>query len=77
MQLRIENGHLQICNGSHTPVGFGDVSHGLAAGEHWIASAHIGEIVKILRFGHISDCLQRSLRGWILNQGDRVLLTVV
>lgn len=76
MEFKIEGDKLQICNGNHMPVSFGNVGHNLAAGLHFVRSEHIGDKLKILRFGHVSECLQRSLKGWILNHGDIVLLTV-
>lgn len=77
MELLIKDGHLRIYNGNHEPVGFGDVKTTLPPGEHKITSEQIGDVVKILRFGHISDCLQRSMRGYLLNNGNSAILTVI
>lgn len=76
MELKIESGHLHICNGSLSPVSFGDAETALKPGTHEIHAENIGDTVKIKRFGFISDCLQRSLRGWILSHGNKVRLTV-
>lgn len=77
MELLIRDGHLRICNGQHEPVSFGDAKTKLPPGQHKITSEQIGTDVKIQRFGHDSDCLQRSMRGYLLNHGNSAILTVM